>query len=294
MQAGGQALQLRQQFAQFFFRLRAPLRGPVATAGKVAVQRPPNGGETWACLGIGITHALSYRPQGSSNVAPQPELALMLPGVENQVSASTRPPRPGKHTVKNPMLIHAADIAPQRWRNGGGWTRELLTWPAGNPDWQLRISLATIEAAGPFSAFPGVQRVLTVVAGAGVLLTVQDREHRLTPGSVPLHFDGGATAHAAPIAGATTDLNLMVKHGHGDLLRVEHGAPWVSRCTQRGLFTAVDGTVYVDVNPPLRLPAHTLLWMENAPALAMRFVPATEASLLPAWWLGFAPYSTPP
>lgn len=196
--------------------------------------------------------------------------------------------------MKNPTLIHAADIAPQRWRNGGGWTRQLLSWPADNPDWQLRISLASIEAAGPFSAFPGVQRVLAVVVGAGVLLTVDDREHRLTPASEPLHFDGGASAHAAPIAGATTDLNLMVKHGHGDLLRAEQGVPWLSGCAQSGIFTAVDGALYVDLDPPLPLSAQTLLWLENAAALSLRFVPAIAATLLPAWWLSFAPYSTPP
>jgi environmental stress-induced protein Ves len=40
------------------------------------------------------------------------------------------------------------------WKNGGGVTRELLAWPGGG-DWQVRISVAEIEADGPFSSFPG-------------------------------------------------------------------------------------------------------------------------------------------
>ncbi len=41
----------------------------------------------------------------------------------------------------SPMVISAASVAPQAWRNGGGQTRELLTWPAQGP-WQLRIGRA--------------------------------------------------------------------------------------------------------------------------------------------------------
>ncbi|MFG5407966.1 HutD family protein [Piscinibacter sakaiensis] len=39
----------------------------------------------------------------------------------------------------------------QPWRNGGGHTRELWTWPADGP-WQARLSVADIAADGPFSA----------------------------------------------------------------------------------------------------------------------------------------------
>src|SRR6218665_1188986 len=66
-------------------------------------------------------------------------------------------------------VVCANDVAPQRWKNDGGWTRELLAWP--HPaDWALRISVADIEADGPFSAFEGVQRWFAVLAGAGVRL----------------------------------------------------------------------------------------------------------------------------
>ncbi|NVO07869.1 MAG: HutD family protein, partial [Rhodoferax sp.] len=72
-------------------------------------------------------------------------------------------------TQPTPHIIQAEQVAPQAWRNGGGQTRELLTWPDAT-DWHLRISRADIEADGPFSAFAGVQRWFVVLSGKGVVL----------------------------------------------------------------------------------------------------------------------------
>ena len=51
-------------------------------------------------------------------------------------------------------MIHLVDstlVAPQPWRNGGGSTRELFTWPGGTAPWQLRISVADIDQNGIIS-----------------------------------------------------------------------------------------------------------------------------------------------
>ena len=66
------------------------------------------------------------------------------------------------------MSLHTrrcAQVEPQRWRNGAGFTRELLAWPSAG-DWQLRISVADIDADAGFSVFPGVERWFSVVEGA--------------------------------------------------------------------------------------------------------------------------------
>lgn len=194
--------------------------------------------------------------------------------------------------MKNLTLINAADIAPQRWRNGGGWTRELLTWPAGNPDWQLRISLATINAPGPFSTYPGIKRVLALVSGAGLLLTVDGHQHRLVPDSDPLHFDGSAVVHAVPLAGASSDLNLMSASGHAELLRAASAVAWFSAAAQRGLYSAVAGTLHTGAGTaaaPLAVPAHSLVWLSQAANLPLHFVAATVSPVTPAWWLGYSP-----
>ena len=55
--------------------------------------------------------------------------------------------------------VALADVPAQAWRNGGGTMRELLAWPDAS-DWQLRVSVAEIEADGPFSAFPDRKSVV--------------------------------------------------------------------------------------------------------------------------------------
>ena len=64
------------------------------------------------------------------------------------------------------------DMAPQPWKNGGGITRDQLAWPDA-AHWQLRISVAEVARAGPFSAYPGIQRWFAVVQGAGVVLQLK-------------------------------------------------------------------------------------------------------------------------
>ena len=113
-------------------------------------------------------------------------------------------------------LVHLSDVAPVPWRNGGGVTRELAVSPA-HGDWHWRMSVAEVEASGPFSRFDGIDRWFAVLEGAGVLLDVQSevkREvHRITQASAPVYFDGGATTDCSLVDGRTEDFNLMVRRG---------------------------------------------------------------------------------
>ncbi len=192
--------------------------------------------------------------------------------------------------------IAAEDVAPQRWRNGGGWTRELLVWPTPPAAWQLRISLATIDAAGPFSVFPGVQRALVLVSGAGLLLSIDGRPQRLHAGSEPVFFDGTAAVAAEPLAGPSIDLNLMTVAGRGEMLPIASASCWTSPCPQCGLFSAVAGTLESG-DESLALAPGSFLWLDEAAGLPLRFVPAAPATgagapaPLAAWWLGYTPAS---
>jgi uncharacterized protein len=100
------------------------------------------------------------------------------------------------------------------WRNGGGRTRELLAWPSAG-DWQVRVSVAEIEADGPFSAFVGIDRCLAVLEGAGVVLSLPGGERRLRSGDDAAAFPGEAAPLCRLIDGPTRDLNLMVRRGAG-------------------------------------------------------------------------------
>jgi environmental stress-induced protein Ves len=190
--------------------------------------------------------------------------------------------------------IAVDQVAPQRWRNGGGWTRELLTWPAGNGPWQLRISLATITAPGPFSVFAGVRRILALVSGEGLLLSIDGHPHRLTPEADPLHFAGTAAVHAEPLGGSSTDLNLMSASGRGTMLRATPGSPWTSDCAQCGLYSSGAGTLHVPGSAPLAVAPDTLTWLADAAGLPLQLAATegeTAAAAPRAWWLGYAPES---
>lgn len=115
--------------------------------------------------------------------------------------------------------IVADTVAPQAWRNGGGQTRELLTWPSAT-DWSLRISLADIHADGPFSGFAGVQRWFAVVQGAGVQLKFADATCRISLADEPLCFDGALAPGCALLGGPTRDLNLMLRGAAGHMRRL--------------------------------------------------------------------------
>ncbi len=187
------------------------------------------------------------------------------------------------------LLVHAEQVTPQAWRNGGGRTRELLSQPAGG-DWKLRVSLADIDADGPFSAFPGVERWFAVVQGAGVVLRFDGIERALRMGDPPLRFDGADAPGCSLIAGPTRDLNLMARGGAGAMQMVLAGEWWNERFDDRGLFTLGAGRwqaepTGADGTPPeRRVEAHTLLWdLGDAPC---RFVPDGAGPC--GWWLGFS------
>ncbi|HEX7888945.1 MAG TPA: HutD family protein [Ramlibacter sp.] len=120
----------------------------------------------------------------------------------------------------NWQLVALDHAVPQPWRNGGGVTRELLTWPSAS-DWRVRISVADVEEAGPFSRFAGIERWFAVLAGEGVLLDIDGAPHRVTRGGAPLRFDGDAAVECQLVAGPTRDLNLMAPPGAARMQRVE-------------------------------------------------------------------------
>jgi hypothetical protein len=109
--------------------------------------------------------------------------------------------------------VGAAEFRAMPWKNGGGTTWEIAQGRfSGDPeaDWDWRFSLAEIASAGPFSAFPGIDRLLTVISGAGILLTIdQTPPRRLEPGE-DIAFAGEASVDCALLGGVTRDLNVMV------------------------------------------------------------------------------------
>lgn len=186
------------------------------------------------------------------------------------------------------MTLHTLrcdQVTPQRWRNGAGFTRELLVWPDA-ADGQLRISVADIDTDAPFSSFPGVDRWFAVVEGAGVVLQLPDGAHAVAGDAAPLHFAGEAAPGCTLIDGPTRDLNLMVRRGSGraTMQRAESGVVFAPRQGLRALFVADTATLQIDGADAQRLAPFTLLWSEAAHG-AWRL--ADEPAPPRAWWLGF-------
>jgi len=158
-------------------------------------------------------------------------------------------------------VVEVARVTAQAWRNGGGVTRELLTWPAAQA-WALRISVADIERDGPFSAFPGIERVFTVLEGDGVALAFDDGERRqAAPGDLPFRFDGGRAVQCTLRGRATRDLNVMSvrKRGRASVDVARGGEARHARCDLRALF-AQDATRLVHGHVTAEVPAMALAW----------------------------------
>lgn len=108
-----------------------------------------------------------------------------------------------------------ADLVAQPWKNGGGVTREIVSWPPGSTvsDFDWRVSIAHIASGGPFSAFPGVDRVITLLEGAGVVLQALDGtvRHRLDQPLVPFAFKGEVPMQADLLGQDCHDFNVMTR-----------------------------------------------------------------------------------
>ncbi len=106
-------------------------------------------------------------------------------------------------------VIPAYEYRRERWRNGLGWTREILRLP-DNDEWSLRLSIAEIEQDAAFSSFPGIERELVLLHGAGLRLRFADgRCHTLMPPHERLRFAGEEVVQGELVEGVTHDFNLM-------------------------------------------------------------------------------------
>jgi uncharacterized protein len=114
--------------------------------------------------------------------------------------------------------LRAADVRRVPWKNGRGFTDELALWPPaasfekGDFDW--RISKAAVEEDGPFSNFPGFERVLVVTTGAGLVLDHgAHAPRRKLEILVPYRFSGDWPTRAELLNGRVDDFNVLCRRG---------------------------------------------------------------------------------
>jgi environmental stress-induced protein Ves len=119
-------------------------------------------------------------------------------------------------------LIRPAEYRVMQWKNGGGVTTEIyVSPPSGAFDW--RVSIATVNADGPFSVFAGYERHIMTLSGQGMVLDIEGCGKFTLEPLQPFSFSGDARVHGSLLEGAVLDFNLMVRRdfGHGTLRVVD-------------------------------------------------------------------------
>lgn len=112
-------------------------------------------------------------------------------------------------------LLQPSDYVRMPWKNGGGRTTEIAAHPPGAaPDaFDWRVSVADVAADGPFSRFPGVERTIVMIAGAGMRLEGDGHAVELRAPFEPYAFSGDDGIACTLVAGPVRDFNLMLRRG---------------------------------------------------------------------------------
>ena len=106
------------------------------------------------------------------------------------------------------QIVRPSRWVTQPWRNGGGITHEVLR--EGPADaFTLRISVADVAQAGPFSRFPGIERWITLLEGKGFTLHRGEVSRQIDTPFAPFRFSGGDDIECTLVEGPVRDLNVM-------------------------------------------------------------------------------------
>lgn len=159
------------------------------------------------------------------------------------------------------------------WRNGGGITHELLRLETGGT-LLIRLSIAEVASDGPFSSFPGLMRILTVLRGAGLVLRTPEGAIEATP-LAPVRFSGDLPVECSRIAGDVTDFNVIFDPARIDaqVMRLQGPEEW--RATGPAAFLCLSGAVQAEGQPvfpgTLVHAPSSLALGEGAQGLLVRF-----------------------
>src|SRR5260370_3384692 len=109
------------------------------------------------------------------------------------------------------QIIRRSSLVPVPWKNGGGITHEMIRAPGTGDPFLWRVSIARIDASGPFSNFTGYSRKMVLLRGAGLRLRfAAGPDRQLHDIGEMTEFDGAVATECELVDGPCTDLNLMV------------------------------------------------------------------------------------
>ncbi len=113
-----------------------------------------------------------------------------------------------------PFQLSTLPVTP--WKNGGGETREIVCVPSPDAPFLWRASIATLQADGPFSPFPGVDRTIVLLAGQPLRLRGEEIDHPLALWQ-PWAFPGEWALSSVGIVAPGLDFNVMTQRGRASL-----------------------------------------------------------------------------
>lgn len=178
-------------------------------------------------------------------------------------------------------ILRARDRRQMSWKNGAGVTSDVVVFPAGADfdSFGWRISIATVNASAPFSAFPGVDRALVLLEGVLALRIGDEAAIELSASSPPLALAGELPVSAEVISGPVTDLNIMTRRGQFRAGIESHtlSAPVMVHNNESStvlLATELVDVEYEGVEHKLQARDAVLLRGESAARLAPRATPA--------------------
>lgn len=149
------------------------------------------------------------------------------------------------------QIIRQSAFTATPWKNGGGITHEAMRMPPQGDPFRWRVSVAHIEASGPFSDFAAYDRKMVLLRGAGIDLNFADGSHKaLRRVGELVEFDGAVAAHCELLNGPCVDLNLMVLKSDRAAVRVESFTEPLAVSAVGGeamLVFAIDGGVMIEV-----------------------------------------------
>lgn len=101
------------------------------------------------------------------------------------------------------------------WKNGGGRTTEIAAHPPGAAfdGFVWRVSVAEVDCNGPFSRFPGIDRTIVLLEGAGMRLRGSTLDADLTTPFTAQAFSGDEAIYCTLVAGGIRDFNAMFRRG---------------------------------------------------------------------------------
>jgi environmental stress-induced protein Ves len=113
-------------------------------------------------------------------------------------------------------ILRAEDYRVMRWKNGQGATREIAVYPEGASldNFMWRVSLAQVNAPGPFSLFRDCDRILCVVRGGPLYLSVAKAQPVHLEIDTPFNFAADIETEAIALQEPVLDFNVMVRRGY--------------------------------------------------------------------------------